>query len=218
VPILGFLSHCYHTDSSKSLFKIIPLYFYENIYIRLIFTYKGGHLKLYNFKFSIVIITLTISLFQGCSGHALQDLIDGESHDNTSSNQEASIQNRQRTVTPSENSALNSISPTSTSHDKHQEPRYIEKSINSSDINSKKSDVTIEKSVTESNVTKYEDNTSSEYNSTVDDNSSFTLQHYVDELGDYMDEKERRDANKTKAPSHTEKINAMPGIGKAQKR
>ena len=175
-------------------------------------------MKLYNFKFSIVVITLTISLFQGCSGHALQDLIDGESNDNTSSNQEASIQNNQRSVTPSQNSALNSISPTSTSDDKHKEHRYIEKSINSWDINSNKSDVKIEKSVTESNVTKYEDNTSSEYNSTIDDNSSFTLQYYVDALGDYIDEKERRDANKTKAPSHTEKINAMPGIGKVKKR
>ena len=175
-------------------------------------------MKIYNYKFSIAVIILTISLFQGCSGHALQDLIDGESNNDTSSNQEASAQNRQRSVTPSENSALNSISPTSTSDDKHQEHRFIEKSVKSWSSNSDKSDVKTEQSVTESNITKYDNNTSSEYNSTVDDNSSFTLQRYVDELGDYMDEKERRDANKTKAPSHTEKINAMPGIGKAKRR
>jgi hypothetical protein len=51
-----------------------------------------------------------------------------------------------------------------------------------------------------------------------DNNSSSGLQYYVDKAEIYFENKEKRDANKTKAPSHVDKVNAMPGIGKPTKR
>ena len=175
-------------------------------------------MKYYIFTFITLSTTLTISLFQGCSGHALQDLIDAQHPDNTSPKQKSTQPNNQKIVPPSENSALNSISPSATSNDKHQEDRYLQKTLVGTSKQDNEVNQEIMYSVTESNITNKNNNISNDKNSTVDDNSSFTLQHYVNELGDYMDEKERRDANKTKAPSHAEKINAMPGIGKAKKR
>ena len=175
-------------------------------------------MKISTLTFTVTVIILTTSLFQGCSGHALQDLIDGKNDDDTSSKENISSRSDQQKQTPSENRALNSISPTSTANDKHKEHRYIQKNVNSWSINEKKIDKKEEASVTESNINKYDNNASNENNRTVDDNSSFTLQHYVDVLGDYMEEKERLDVNKTKKPSNIEKLESMPGIGTSKKR
>ena len=157
---------------------------------------------------TLLFITLifVISLFQGCSGHALQDLIDGE--DTNASTQ--SSEQKEKTVAPSQNKALNSISPSTTASDEHEEHRYIQKSTN----------IWIEEEwepLTESNtLTTNKDDT----NQTIsqDDNTSSGLQYYVDKAEVYFNEKEKRDANKTKAPSHTEKMDAMPGIGKSKRR
>ena len=166
------------------------------------------------FPIDAIIIISTLYLFQGCSRHVLQDLIDNNHVSNTSSQQELSSPKK----TPSENRALNSISPTSTSDDKHKEHRYLQKSIINKEINSDDDKKKIIQDVTESNITKHDNNDSSKYNSTLDDNSSFTLQHYVDKLGEYMDEKEQRDTNKSKKSSHVEELQSMPGIGTAKTR
>ena len=175
-------------------------------------------MKTYLFNVTTVITILTIPLFQGCSGHALQDLVDGKSHTDSSSEQKFSAHNDLQDKRPSENRALNSISPTSTADDKHKQHRYIQKHINSWEINSDDEKKKIEQSVTESNITKSDNNSSSISRHRVDDNSSFTLQHYVDVFGKYIDEKEQRDANKSKKPSHAEKLQSMPGIGTAKTR
>ncbi len=167
-------------------------------------------MKRYLFTVNAVITISIVSLFQGCSRHALQDLIDN----NTSSQQELSSLDE----TPSENRVLNSISPTSTYDDKHKAYRYLQKSINAKEINSTNDEKRTREDVTESNITKYDNNDSSIYNSTVDNKSSFILQHYVDKFGEYRDEKEQYDANNTKKPSHAETLQSMPGIGTAKKR
>ena len=73
-------------------------------------------------------------------------------------------------------------------------------------------------SVTKSNKSHKQIRHMDEQNSSEDDNSSFTLQHYVDELGTYIDEKKQRDANKTKAPSHLKKLESIPAIGSSKRR
>jgi len=175
-------------------------------------------------KFTFTTFTILISaLFYGCSGHALQDLIDGKTTSKSSSEESAHVHKKPTTVAPSQNKALNSISPSSTSDDKHKDDRYMQKSI----------DEWIEKDwepLTESNtsISKKQKNTSNEDNTTlidesnstrsVDDINSTGLQYYVDKAGIYLENKKRRDANKTKTPSHTEKLDAMPGIGKSKSR
>ena len=158
----------------------------------------------------VIKITFIISLFSGCSGHFLQDLVDGKTSDNSSS--------KDHDVAPSSNSALNSISPTSTSNDKHKDERYIQNSLKAwkEETNNTKKKINID--VTESNTSHEQLSSVDEQNSSEDDNSSFTLQYYVDEFGAYLDEKERRDANKTKAPSHLKKLESMPGIGTSKRR
>ena len=76
--------------------------------------------------------------------------------------------------------------------------------------------------LTDSNVTTNEEKkieevstvTQSDQTSGDENNSSFTLQHYVDKASLYLENKEKHDANKTKVPSHVNKINTMPAIGK----
>ena len=170
---------------------------------------------IYHSLFLLLSIFL-ISLFYGCSGHALQDLIDGDQADISS----AKEQTQPLKTAPSQNEALNSISPSSTAGDEHEEYRYIQKNTNTwieeewtplteqnqSDTN---------RNILDNNNTQIESNTSS---GNKDDNSSFTLQYYVDKAGLYLENKKKRDANKTKEPSHTEKINTLPAIGKSNKR
>ena len=170
-------------------------------------------MKLVYYFLFLLLSTLFISLFSGCSGHALQELIDGD-HAETSSAKEKPKR------APSQNSALNSISPSATAGDDHEEYRYIQKSTNTwikeeweplteqnqSDTN---------RNISDAKCTQTDANASSQDR---DDNSSFTLQYYVDKAGVYLENKKRRDANKTKEPSHTEKINTLPAIGKSDKR
>jgi len=163
---------------------------------------------------SILTATLTITLFYGCSGHTVQDLIDGKSDEQPSSEHPNNRQEEPAPVAPSQNKALNSISPSSTSNDKHTEDRALQKGTDAWLKNDWEP-------LTEGN-TSNDSNQSLKANScnnrTVDDINSTGLQYYVDKAGIYMENKEKRDANKTKAPSHTEKINEMPGIGKSKDR
>ena len=155
-------------------------------------------------------LLLLISLFQGCSGHALQDLIDGDK--NATKQMDGT---KDKKVAPSQNKALNSISPSSTASDEHDEHRHIQKSTNTW-LEDEWEPLT-ESNTSTTNAVKADNNISEDdANQTIsqDDNSSSGLQYYVDKAEVYFDNKEKRDANKTKVPSHTEKIDAMPGIGK----
>jgi len=69
-------------------------------------------------------------------------------------------------------------------------------------------------SVTESNITIH-DNVELTIE---DDNSTLTLQYYLDKATRYIENRQRRDAHKSKGPSHIEKINKMPGIGISKSR
>lgn len=42
----------------------------------------------------------------------------------------------------------------------------------------------------------------------------FTIQHYVDKAGKYLDKKEEENAGKPKEPAHYEKMESLPVIGK----
>ena len=139
------------------------------------------------------LLTLSAGLFYGCSGSALQNPNDGKS-------------------------ALQSISPSITASDAHEEHRVLQKNTNDWIKNEWEP-------LTESNntITKSSNNYNTDtQNLVIDDknqtlgedgNSSFTLQHYVDKAGLYLENREIRDTNKTKAPSHAEQIDALPGIG-----
>lgn len=146
--------------------------------------------------------------FYGCSGHALQDLIDG----GTEEEKQIKVTEKSQTSTaktPSKNSALNSISPSATSDDEHVEYRYIQKNTNT----------WIEEEwepLTEQNQSDTKSNTIASDNN--ESNASFTLQYYVDKAGVYLKNKEKRDGNKSKETSHTEKIDKMPVIGKHKRR
>ena len=166
-------------------------------------------------------LILVIGLFQGCSGHALQDLIDGNTNDSPSDKAEH-LDTNSHTVTPSQNKALNSISPSTTASDEHEEYRYMQKNTNAwiekewEPLTESNTSIQKEKQAaikTDNNITKTDTNESV----SKDDNSSSGLQYYVDKAELYFENKEKRDANKTKAPSHVDTINAMPGIGKPDK-
>jgi len=176
----------------------------------------------FNFIFFITIIS-SLALFQGCSGHSLQNLINGESSSKSSSEVSSLSVDDNKPMPPSQNSALNSISPSSTSSNDHKEPGYLQKSTD--EWFEKEWEPLTEgntSSVQEANSTTTDLNNSMnvEQNKTrtSDDINSTGLQYYVDKAGIYLENKEKRDANKTKTPSHTEKINAMPGIGKSDRR
>ncbi len=164
----------------------------------------------------LILTTLTIALFYGCSGHALQDLVDGKTSSKSPSEEAKS-------VPPSQNKALNSISPSSGANDKHAEDRYLQKStdrwLQEDWIPLTKSNTSVTQTTknnnTDTNTTLNNENNKTR---TSNDINSTGLQYYVDKAGIYMENKKRRDANKTKPPSHTEKINAMPGIGKTKSR
>lgn len=47
-----------------------------------------------------------------------------------------------------------------------------------------------------------------------EDNTPFTLQKYADKWKSYLEKKEKMNEGKPKEPSHIEKINGMPVIGK----
>lgn len=166
---------------------------------------------------------LAASLFYGCSGHALQDLVDGNSTNNLSS-KNSPDDRADKMPAPSQNSALQSISPSSTASDDHQEYRYIQQNTNewlekewSPLSESSSSDVNISNSDNLNKESGLSENNSSTYDNE-DENGSFTLQHYVDKAKIYHENKEKLDDNTTKAPSHVDKVNAMPGIGKIEGR
>ncbi len=161
-------------------------------------------------------ILLVMTLLQGCSGHALQDLIDGKSDTNTPSPTSNKTSSPSQKTPPSQNSALNTISPSNTASDDHEAYRHMQKNTNTW-IDEEWTPLTEgKKSVTNSDI----NGSDTDDNSTIidDENRSFTLQHYVDKAGVYMDNKKKRDENKTKCPSHLEKMNGMPVIGGSTKR
>jgi len=181
--------------------------------MRLIFE-KGVNLGNINTTIFYTALIVTTALFQGCSGHALQDWIDGDSSSDASSKQHDHTTSDTKPVTPSQNKALNSISPSSTASDEHEEHRYMQKSTNAWIKN--EWDPLTDSNTSASKKANETDKTQADTNKSVssDDINTTGLQYYVDKAGIYIDNKKKRDANKTKAPSHTEKINAMPGIGK----
>ena len=145
-----------------------------------------------------------IILLDGCSGHLLQDLVDGDTNDAAA-------------TPPSQNSALQSISPSKTASDDHEEHRIMQKNTNEW-INGEW------KMFTESNTSAPQKPQETTANGavgtmkTADDINSSGLQYYVDKAGIYLENKKIHDANRTKAPSHVEQIDALPGIGKTDRR
>lgn len=126
-----------------------------------------------------------ISLYSGCSGHSLQNLID--THYNDTSEQKQ----KEKSVNPSQNSALNTISPSQSQND-------------GNGLLQKKTDTFIKEDWTPT----------IEQNSTIkvineDSSRDFKLQEYVDKAEVYLDA--QPDSNKT---SHKEKMDKMPAIGK----
>jgi len=146
---------------------------------------------------------ITFLLFQGCSGYTLQSLIDGESADRTAPQTTLSSEADGERVPPSQNSALQKISPSKTAGDDHEEHRIMQKETNAW-IENEWEPLT-------------EGNKEMNISAVVEDNSTFTLQHYVDKAALYKKNKTIRDANKTKVPSHVDKVNAMPVIGKKER-
>ncbi len=172
-------------------------------------------MKIYTKTFTLL---LSIGLLQGCSGHALQDLVDGDKSEVSSplTTQQNSVKKQ---TPPSQNSALLSISPSPTATDEHEEYRYIQKNTNDWLENEWDPLTETKTSDVEKSNSPYNDNhkmidSDSNTSSKNEDNSSTGLQYYVDKAAIYIENKEARDANKTKAPSHVDKVNAMPGIGK----
>ena len=164
------------------------------------------------------VLILIINLFQGCSGHVLQDLIDGNTNDSSSVKVEGSNIDS-KTVAPSQNKALNSISPSTTASDEHEEYRYMQKNTNEW-IKKEWEPLTESNTSIEEEINNGNNISNNNMNETVtkDGNSSSGLQYYVDKAEIYFENKKKRDANKTKAPSHVDTVNAMPGIGKPDKK
>jgi hypothetical protein len=150
-------------------------------------------LKILRMTLFLTPLTLSVSLFYGCSGNAYSYPNDGNS----------------AKVSPSQNRALQSFSPSKTASDDHKEYRFIQKSTNEWIKNEWEPLTEGNNTITKSN---------KNYNSVTQDpalegaNSSTNLQQYVDKAGLFIENKEIRDANKTKVPSHTEKISKLPGI------
>lgn len=162
-----------------------------------------------------IMIFFTVALLYGCSGHALQDLIDGDSQKRSTDTRQEKIDD-DKIVSPSENSALQSISPSKTNSADNEEHRYLQKSTNAW-IENEWVPLT-ENSADDGNISNSDNKhisveTDSNTTADNDDNSSFTLQYYVDKAGVYLENRAKRDANKTKEPSHVDEVNAMPVIG-----
>ena len=138
-------------------------------------------------------LTLAISLFYGCSGNAYSHINDGNS----------------AKVPPSQNSALQSFSPSKTASDDHEQYRVIQKSTNEWIKNEWEPLTEHNNTITKSN--KNPDSVT-QAPALEDSNTTANLQQYVDKAGLFIENKKIRDANKTKAPSHTEKISKLPGI------
>jgi hypothetical protein len=123
---------------------------------------------------------------------------------------------------PSQNSTLQSISPSKTAGDDHEEYRYMQKNTNEWIENEweplTEGNATVTKNGEDNNTDTKSVTVSNEEEVTGDDNSSTGLQYYVDKAGVYLENKKKRDANVTKQPSHVDKVNAMPGIGKIDRR
>jgi hypothetical protein len=102
------------------------------------------------------------------------------------------------TVSPSENPALQSISPSPTAGGANDEHRLLQQKTNT----------WIEEEWTprvETNATIREQNE--------DEDRPFTLQEYVDKAGVYLKEKEKEQAGKPRSPSHKEQMDELPVIG-----
>jgi transposase-like protein len=100
------------------------------------------------------------------------------------------------TVSPSENSALQSISPSPTASGANDEHRLLQQKTNTW--------------IEEEWTPRVETNeTIKEQNEDVD--RPFTLQEYVDKAGVYLQEKEKEQPN---MPSHKEQMDELPVIGK----
>lgn len=102
-------------------------------------------------------------------------------------------------ASPSENPALQSVSPALTASNKNAEHRILQQKTNA----------WIEEEWTpkvETNTTIKAQNEEKE--------RPFTLQEYVDKAGVYLREKENEEAGKPKEPSHKEQMDALPVIGK----
>ncbi len=163
-----------------------------------------------------------IALFYGCSGHTLQDLVDDNSQ-NKSSNAATAEAQADKFPSPSNNSALQSISPSTTASDDHEEYRYMQKSTNEWIENEwnplTENNLSDEKNSNTDDNNKHKIMKIDTNESQLDDNSSvMPLQHYVDKAGIYIENKEKRDANKTEKSSHSEMIETLPGIGTKSKR
>ena len=167
--------------------------------------------------------TFVLSLFYGCSGHTLQDLVDAKTTSESSSEHAAQHKEESILVPPSQNNALNNISPSGSYNDKHAEYRHMQKGTNAwikNEWEPLTESNTSAKKEASSNIKSKQNGTKSQKikRRSVDDINSTGLQYYVDKAEIYIENRDKRDVNKTKAPSHVEKINAMPGIGKSRKR
>ncbi|WP_345979445.1 hypothetical protein [Sulfurimonas sp. HSL3-2] len=132
----------------------------------------------------IFVFTIVTLIITGCSGHTMQDYAD--KHFNNK--EEVKVQ-KQEYVAPTQNKALNSVSPT----------------------NQEKKDGAMQKSL--DNWLEKEWTPTVEQNETIkkmneDKNRNFTLQEYVDKAGAYIKNKPKSDE-----PSMKEKMDTMPVIG-----
>lgn len=137
----------------------------------------------------LLLSVLLISLYSGCSGRSLQTLADEHFNDNSTPKQEKKI------VNPSQNSALNSVSPSN-------------KGNNSDGMLQKNTDAFIEEDWTPT----------IEKNSSIkaindDKQRPFKLQEYVDKAEIYIDA--QKDDGK---PSHKEEMDKLPVIGTKKER
>lgn len=136
-----------------------------------------------------ILISSTLFLFVGCSGHAA--------------------------VSPSQNSSLQSISPSTTSVSEggkmqHALDNWLKNEwtplTDSDTVKNTAIDSTSE-TVQSSPPLKTEESAS-------DEESSFTLQHYVDKWERYHENQKKSQAGKEQEPSHIDVVKHMPVIGK----
>jgi len=164
----------------------------------------------------LIHFALLSALFWGCSEHLLQDLINGRKSTPSSEHDKESKDSTYK-VPPSKNKALNTISPSSTADDTDDRYRYLQKRTNSW-ITEEWEPLTQKKEgVTESNIT-IDDDKHNDVTSAHEENNNFSLQHYVDKAALYIENKKRRDENRSKVSSHLEKINTLPVIGTSKKK
>ncbi len=140
--------------------------------------------------FTLLSLSACLTL-SGCSGHGLQDWADETFNDQGESKYQSMQRPSDATeVSPSEDQALNTISPSKTAASQGG---------------------TMQKSLDE--WTEKEWTPAIEQNETIkmqdeDKDRPFTLQEYVDKAGVYIENKP-----KSSGPSHTEKLDKLPVIG-----